>query len=501
MKDSEILFSPNKLVRYLKKPSAEFTKYDIMRFIGENDIRMVNFRYVAEDGKLKTLNFVVNSKDHLDTLFSTGERVDGSSLFSFVEAGSSDLYVIPKFRTAFVNPFTEIPTLDILCSYYTAEGKPLESAPEYILRKAHERFQKETGCIFKALGELEYYVISPKGHLYPTIDQKGYHSSPPFSNWENLRSEAIKLIAETGGLVKYGHCEVGNFTTETEEYEQHEIEFLPDNVEDTADKLAVAKWILRMLGAKYGVNISFAPKITVGKAGSGLHIHVLVEKDGENLMATKAGLSDTAKKVIAGFLDLASPLTAFGNTVPPSYLRLVPHQEAPTNICWGDKNRSVMVRVPLGWLAETSMIKDANPQETSKIPYIQGKQTVELRVPDGSADIYHLLAAMVVAAGHGLSMKDGLKIAEKLYVDVNIFKPENKEKLEQLQQLPTSCWESAERLEKHRHFFEKDGIFPKGTIDRFVSMLKSFHDENLSERLYGKEEEIRRLVEQYIHWM
>lgn len=41
---------------------------------------MVNFRYVAEDGKLKTLNFVITSKDHLDSILSAGERVDGSSL-------------------------------------------------------------------------------------------------------------------------------------------------------------------------------------------------------------------------------------------------------------------------------------------------------------------------------------------------------------------------------------------------------------------------------------
>ena len=98
---------------------------------------MMNFRYIAEDGKLKALNFIINSHAHLDQILKYGERVDGSSLFSFIEAGSSDLYVIPRFRTAFVNPFTEIPTLDILCSFYTSEGKALENSPENILKKAH----------------------------------------------------------------------------------------------------------------------------------------------------------------------------------------------------------------------------------------------------------------------------------------------------------------------------------------------------------------------------
>jgi len=79
---------------------------------------------MAEDGKLKTLNFVLSSKEHLDSILSAGERVDGSSLFSFIEAGSSDLYVIPRYRTAFVNPFADVPTIDILCSFTIALESP-----------------------------------------------------------------------------------------------------------------------------------------------------------------------------------------------------------------------------------------------------------------------------------------------------------------------------------------------------------------------------------------
>jgi len=150
------------LERFLKKPSSEFTKNDIIEFIISNSIEMVNFRYVADDGRLKTLNFIINSYDHLDQILTTGERVDGSSLFKFIEAGSSDLYVVPRYSSAFVNPFESIPSLDILCSYYNNEGKPLESSPQYILRKAKEHFEKNTGLKFKALGELEYYIISEK---------------------------------------------------------------------------------------------------------------------------------------------------------------------------------------------------------------------------------------------------------------------------------------------------------------------------------------------------
>ena len=105
MKASSIELSPNKLVQYLNKPASEFTKEDIIKFIKENGIKMLNFRYVGGDGRLKALTFVIRDEEHLDNLFSAGERVDGSSLFTYIEADSSDLYVLPKYRTAFVNPF------------------------------------------------------------------------------------------------------------------------------------------------------------------------------------------------------------------------------------------------------------------------------------------------------------------------------------------------------------------------------------------------------------
>lgn len=502
MRNSEIALNPNRLVRHLKKQASEFTKEDIKKFIQEKDIEMLNFRYVADDGKLKTLNFVILSEEHLDTVLSTGERVDGSSLFSFIEAGSSDLYVVPRYKTAFVNPFEEVPSLDILCSFYTSEGKPLESSPEYIIRKASRNFHESTGYDFKAMGELEYYVQSPRVDEYPAEDQKGYHSAEPFANFEDFRKQAMRLIAQSGGKIKYGHSEVGNFRTENEYFEQQEIEFLPMPPDEAVDQLVIAKWIVRMLGKMYDVNVSFAPKITVGKAGSGLHVHMLAEKDGKNILTQNGLLSDEAKKMIAGLLDLAPALTAFGNTIPTSYLRLVPHQEAPTYVCWGDRNRSALVRVPLGWTKGAGkMIKDSNPKEDIDTRDFSSKQTFEFRVPDGSADLYLLVAGLMIACQHGLEMEGSLKNAEELYAPVNIFKGSFKDKLETLEQLPTSCFESADCLAEKREMFEKSGVFPAGKIDAVVKKLKSFEDKNLSERLFGKNDEIRKLVDKYLHWM
>ena len=126
--NKDLSLNPNKIVAHLQKPCNEFTKADIVRYIKETGIRMVNFMYPAGDGRLKTLNFVINNEAYLDAILTCGERVDGSSLFPFIEAGSSDLYVLPRFSTAFVDPFAELPTLSMLCSYFNKDGEPLESS-------------------------------------------------------------------------------------------------------------------------------------------------------------------------------------------------------------------------------------------------------------------------------------------------------------------------------------------------------------------------------------
>ena len=151
----------------------------------------------------------------------------------------------------------------------------------------------------------------------------------------------------------------------------------------------IAKWIIRNLAYEEGLDVTFAPKITTGKAGSGLHVHMRITRDGENLMLDDSGkLSNDARRMIAGLVDLAPALTAFGNKNPTSYFRLVPHQEAPTNVCWGDRNRSVLVRVPLGWTGDVDMCREANPLEPASQRNTRGKQTVEIRNADGSADVY-----------------------------------------------------------------------------------------------------------------
>lgn len=500
MKETTSL-SMNPLVNYLKKSPKEFTKADMIKYVEENEIHMINFHYVAGDGRMKTLGFVLHSREYLEQILSNGERVDGSNIFpAFIHAGSSDLYVIPRFSTAFVNPFAEIPTLSFLCSYYNKDGQPLENSPEYILRKACKAFTEVTGMYFQAMGELEYYVIGDAEDLYTIPDQRGYHESAPFTKFETFRAECMYQIAKAGGLIKYGHSEVGNFTQDGKIYEQNEIEFLVTDVQEAANQLVLAKWIIRNLAYQYGLDVTFSPKITAGKAGSGLHIHTcIVNADGKNQYVTKGKLNSIAKTAIAGYMTCAGSLTAFGNTNPTSYFRLVPHQEAPTSVCWGDRNRSVLVRVPLGWTHKNDIVADLNPLEKAVKKDRSQKQTVEFRCPDGSADIYLLLAGLVCAARHGFEMEGALDFAEKTYVDVDIHRPENKQLVESLAQLPASCWESADELSAHRTIFEKHGVFNSEMIDDIVKQLKSFKDQKIRKEIEKKPEIMTQMVQEYFY--
>ena len=492
--------SKNHLVKFLGKDSKMFTRNDIIDYIVKNDIEMVNFMYPAGDGRLKTLNFVINDLDYLKTILTSGERVDGSSLFSFIEAGNSDLYVVPRYATAFRDPFAEIPTITMLCSFFGKDGTPLAASPEQTLRKACRAFHNATGLEFEAMGELEYYVISPDEGMFPATDQRGYHESAPYAKFNEFRARCMQLIAQTGGRIKYGHSEVGNFTLDGMNYEQNEIEFLPVPAEDAADQLMLAKWVIRNLASRMGLNVTFAPKITTGKAGSGLHIHMRLTRNGHNVMlGADKQLSDEALRMIAGMMDMAPSITAFGNTNPTSYFRLVPHQEAPTNVCWGDRNRSVLVRVPLGWTADSDMSTLANPLEKPSGFDASQKQTVEIRSADGSADIYLLLAGLAVAARHGFEMPQALQTARNTYVNVNIHDEANADRVASLQQLPTNCAESAGCLEAHRHIYEALDVFPTAMINGLIRNLKAFNDNNLAAEAHRNPELMRTLVDKYFH--
>ena len=122
-----------------------------------------------------------------------------------------------------------------------------------------------------------------------------------------------------------------------------------------------------------------------------------------------------------------------------------------------------------------------------------------MRSPDGSADIYQLIAGLAVACRHGFELENALEIAEKTYVNVNIHKEENADKLNSLAQLPDSCAASADCLERQREVFEKYNVFSPAMINGIINKLRSYNDLTLRKELEGNNEEMLNVVKRYFH--
>ncbi len=502
----------NPLSVLLDKSPADLTRKDLITVIEQRRIERLTFHYTGLDGKLKELKIPIANRLQAERILADGERVDGSSLFKgMVDTALSDLYVVPVYKSAFLNPFDEN-SLDFVCRYLTREGTLAPFALDTILHNASRRFKEMTKMELHALGELEFFLLSePKSNIYLSAKQRGYHGSGPFIKSGLILDEMVRYISQCTGAVKYSHSEVGyveSVRSDLDEIahkqaEQLEIEFLPMPVEDAGDYLVLARWLIRNVAYKHGCVATFAPKLEEGVAGNGLHVHMEVVNNGKNMMTDAAGkVSNVAKRVIGGLCNYADSLTAFGNTVSAAYLRLVPNQEAPTRICWSDMNRSAMIRVPLGWSSVNNLAQRINPQQEELLKVGEGRQTVELRSPDGSAIVHLLLAGITMAAEWGLTHDVSMDVAEKLYVSGNIFKDEKL--LQTLTALPKSCVESSRLILEKRHLYERDGIFPASIINYVAQLLDAEDDEDMNRRLVDlpaddRLHETRKIMHRDIH--
>jgi glutamine synthetase len=463
-------------------------KEEIAKYVSENDIKILSLCHIPEDGRLKTLSFSTADKRRVHEILELGERVDGSNLFSFIDPDKSDIYIMPKLGRAFINPFSTVPTMNIFCDYLDENGKSLDVAPKNVLAKAQERLNSSRDIVLKALAELEFYIVSKQETevLFLGTSDRNYHESAPFAKFEDLRNEVLVTLANLGIATKYGHGEVGRMLSKDNVLmEQQEVEFMPQNLVEMAETIAIAKWVIRNVCLKRGVSAYFSPKIALEHVGNGMHIHLCALRNGENVIANPNGtLSTEAMKMIGGILKFASSLTAFGNTVPPSYLRFIARKESPMHICWSARNRLALMRIPLWWSFKKGEIEKGNCRET-----------LEYRAPDPLANAYLLFAGIVVAVNHGLeNPEEALKIAEDLHVEGTGGKRKR------LKVLPRSCSESAKNLRKDRRFYEANGVFPKKLIDKTIDRLKAYKDKDLWENLANKPGKIENVLRQYLHY-
>ncbi len=171
----------NPLSLILDKERRDFTRADMLEVIRKKGIERLSFHYTSLDGKLRELKLPFSDFAQAERILASGERVDGSSLFpSLVDAATSDLYVVPSYRTAFLSPF-DAASLNFICRFLGPDGQLAPFTPDNILAIAHRRFTERTGLELHALGELEFFLIREGGpENFSAHRQIGYHASSPF---------------------------------------------------------------------------------------------------------------------------------------------------------------------------------------------------------------------------------------------------------------------------------------------------------------------------------
>ena len=461
---------------------------DVLKFISERNVRILNLCHIPEEGRLKALSFSTADKNRIRKVLEYGERVDGSSLFSSIEPGKSDIYILPRIARAFVDPFALLPTLNIPCDYLNEEGQPMEVAPQTILTRAQDKLNNSGKVTLKALAELEFYIISRQqsAPLFQGASDRNYHECSPFADFEEIRNEALVTLDAIGIATKYGHSEVGRINGDDGTImEQHEIEFALQTLESMAETICISKWVIRNICKRRGVSVSFIPKINLDHAGNGMHIHLCGFRGDHNIIVGSEGdLSKEALSMIGGILRFAPSLAAFGNPTPVSYLRFIARKESPMHICWSAQNRLALIRIPLWW-------KFKKPREKEEYMH----ETFEYRAPDAFANPSLLFSGLTLASNWGLeNTKESLKIAE----DLHALSTQKEEK--ELRILPRSCSEAAQNLTKDRRLYEANGIFPERLVDISIQRLSDYGDLELLTDKLDKPEELQKILTQFLHY-
>ncbi|MEM3031037.1 MAG: glutamine synthetase family protein [Candidatus Micrarchaeia archaeon] len=428
--------------------AGEETKQKIMKDVKEKGVNFFQLRFVDIFGIAKTCEIPIK---RLDEALDEGFWFDGSSIEGFVRIFESDMFLKPDLSTYATLPWTGHKVARFICDVYTDEKTPFEGDPRYVLRRALAK-AAESGFDYKVGPELEFFIFKEQnGAASPSLvsDAAGYFDLDPVDLSADFRREVIPQLEAMGLTVEMGHHEVAPG--------QHEIDFKYGNALNIADQVLTYKNTLKTIAKQHGLYASFMPKPVFGVNGSGMHVHQSLWKAGKNAFFDandKYKLSKTAKSFIAGQLKHAREFCAVTAPTVNSYKRLVPGYEAPVYICWGQVNRSALIRVPRHIAGRDSSVR------------------AELRCPDPSANPYLAFAAMLGAGLDGV--KNNLTPPEPIEEDVYHF-DEAKLKALNIPHLPGSLGEAIKELENSRlmrevlgeHVFQKLIEAQRGQFDEY----------------------------------
>lgn len=448
------------------------TPGEVIAFARENGIRVIDFRFVDLPGIWQ--HFSIPVRNLTEELFEDGLGFDGSSIRGFKEIHESDMILIPDARTAFVDVFTQEPTLNILCDVHDPiTRQPYTRDPRYIARRAEE-YLGSTGIADTAYfgPEAEFYIFddvrfdSTTHSAFYAVDsseaawntgrdeqpnlgykiryKEGYFPVPPMDQFMDLRTEMMLELEKAGIETELHHHEVATAG-------QAEIDVRFDTLLSSADKLMKFKYVVKNVARRNNRTVTFMPKPLYQDNGSGMHVHQSLWKDSRNLFWDErgyAGLSEIAVYYIGGLLKHAASILAFAAPTTNSYRRLVPGYEAPINLIYSQRNRSACVRIPV----------------YSKSPKAK---RIEFRPPDPSSNPYLCFAALLMAGLDGIQNR--IMPPEPIDKDLYDLPPEEKAAVEST---PGSLAEALNALEADHDFLLKGDVFTEDAIRAWIDFKR-----------------------------
>lgn len=447
------------------------TPKDVLKFTKEKNAKMVDFKFLDFVGIWQ--HFSVPVDELSEDLFEEGLGFDGSSIRGWQPIHASDMLVIPDPTTAIMDPFSQTPTMSLICNIVDPITKEAYSRdPRNIAQKA-EAFLKSTG-----IGDVAYFGPEPEFFIFDDIrfsqgsnhgfyyidseegawnsgkeempnlgykprHKEGYFPVPPTDSQEDIRSEMCMIMEQVGIKVERQHHEVATAG-------QAEIDMRFDSLVKMGDKLMWFKYIVKNVAKRWKKTVTFMPKPIFGDNGSGMHVHQSIWKGGKPLFAGSGygGMSEMALYYIGGILKHARALNAFCNPGTNSYRRLVPGYEAPINLAYSSRNRSAAIRIPM-----------YSPSPKSK--------RIEVRFPDPSCNGYLAFAAMLMAGLDGIQNK--ISPGDPLDKDIYGLSPE------ELIKVPSACGsleEALDALKKDHEFLLRGDVFTKDVIDTWIEYKK-----------------------------
>jgi glutamine synthetase len=438
---------------------SDFDRVNLI--IKEKHIEYLDLKTVDLVGRMHHLTLPA-ANGTLERLMEQGAGFDGSS-FGFAKVESSDMIQKPDLATIQTDLFRDRPTLTCFTNIYMTDERRTRYPQDvrFVASRA-EQLLKDLDIADVSLWgpELEFYIFSKvsfdtrTSSSFYSIEHdeeffhNAYHACNPFDLYDDFRDEACNMFAHAGIPVKYHHHEVG-------ERGQQEIELYFDSMLKAADHITLAKYILFSMASAKNLHVTFMPKPMYKQAGSGLHLHQFLTKQGRNVFYEQgryANFSDAGRCYIGGLLKHANALAAFTNPSTNSYKRLVPGYEAPVAITFGQANRSSCVRIP-------RYISD--PAETR----------LEYRPPDATANSYLMLAAMLMAGIDGIVNRIDPETEGYGPIDANVFDRKD------MHFLPRSLSEALDALEADNEFLLRDGVFPQSLITQWIKTKREeVHD-------------------------